>query len=245
MNKILILFLIIWSVSFSSFKIYGNEKPPIKASLVVKKSVDFTITGDGSSPEWKKTEWIPLIKLDTGGEEDKTQFKIVYSSKGIYLLFEGKDQKITTKYDTDFDNLFEGDVFEVFFHPDLGQPLYLEYEVNHLDKELVLLIPNIKGKLHGWRPWHYENERLVVKKVHIEGGGKAEMGGAIKSWSAELFFPFALFVPLANVPAVSGTTWNANFYRLDYDTGKMIKWAWKPIIKSFHEFEKYGQIRFE
>ena len=90
MNKILILFLIIWSVSFSSFKIYGNEKPPIKASLVVKKSVDFTITGDGSSPEWKKTEWIPLIKLDTGGEEDKTQFKIVYSSKGIYLLFEGK-----------------------------------------------------------------------------------------------------------------------------------------------------------
>ena len=227
-----------------SITISAAEKPSVKEPLIVKKSSDFLVTGDGSSPEWNKTQWIPLIKLDNGGEEDKTQFKIIYSTKGIYLLFEGKDQKITTKYDTDFDNLFEGDVFEVFFHPDPQYPLYLEYEVNHLDKELVLLIPNIKGKLHGWRPWHYESERLVVKKVHIYGG-KTEMGGAIKSWSAELFFPFTLFTPLPNVPAVSGTIWNANFYRLDYDTGKMIKWAWTPINKSFHEFEKYGQLRFE
>ena len=71
------------------------------------------------------------------------------------------------------------------------------------------------------------------------------MGGAIKSWSAELFFPFGLFDPLGNVPPVNGTIWNANFYRLDYDTGNMIKWAWTPVNKSFHEFKKYGAIRFE
>jgi len=244
MNKIKLLFAGILLAFLGGNPVFAAEKPSVLEPLTVMKCSDFTITGDGSGTQWQKAHWIPLQKLDQGGAEDKSQFKIMYSGKGIYLLFSGDDQKITTTYEKDFENLFQADVFEVFFHPDPQYPLYLEYEINHLNKELVLLIPNIKGKLNGWTPWHYENERRVIKKVHIEGG-KAEMGGAIKSWSAELFFPFALFNPLPNVPAISGTIWKANFYRLDYDTGRMIKWAWSPINTSFHEFEKYGTIRFE
>jgi hypothetical protein len=238
------LFSIVLFACIGISTIFAAVKPSLKDPLIVKKSPDFALTGNGSSPEWSKTQWIPLIKLDAGGEENKTRFKIMYSGKGIYLLFEGKDSKITTKYDRDFDNLFEGDVFEVFFHPDPKYPIYLEYEVNHLNKELVLIIPNIKGNFKGWIPWKYENENRVIKKVNIVGG-KMEKDAKIKAWSAELFFPYGLFSPLPNVPPVSGTTWNANFYRLDYDTGKMIIWAWTPINKSFHEFEKYGSILFE
>jgi hypothetical protein len=244
MIRIKFLFLILLTLCIGSIKIFAVEIPSTREPLIVKKSTDFALTGNGSSPEWSKAQWIPLIKLDAGGEENKTRFKIMYSGKGIYLLFEGKDSKITTKFDKDFDNLFEGDVFEVFFHPDPKFPIYLEYEVNHLNKELVLIIPNIKGKFKGWIPWKYENENRVIKKVNIVGG-KMEQDAKIKAWSAELFFPYGLFSPLSNVPPVSGTTWNANFYRLDYDSGKMIKWAWTPINKSFHEFEKYGSILFE
>jgi hypothetical protein len=212
--------------------------------LLVKKCNDFNITGDGSNPEWNKTSWIQLNKLDAGGENYESKFKIIYSEKGIYCLFAGKDNKITTKFDKDFGNLFEADVFEVFFHPDPKMPLYFEYEINQLNKELVLIIPNLNGKIHGWVPWNYENERRVIKKVYLEGG-KPESNSAIKSWSAELFFPFGLLSPLSNVPPQSGTVWNANFYRLDYDSGKMIKWAWAPVNVSFHEFEKYRPIQFE
>lgn len=224
--------------------IASAETPPSTQPLPVKKCLDFTITGNGSNPEWDKATWNKLIKLDPEGEEYPCRFKILYSGKGIYLIFEGKDDMVTTKFDEDFGNLFNGDVFEVFFHPDPKIPLYFEYEINQLNKELVLIIPNLNGKIHGWIPWHYENERRVVKKVHIEGG-KMEAGSAIKSWSAELFFPYELFNPLSNVPPVSGTIWNANFYRLDYDSGKMIKWAWTPINQSFHEFKKYKPIKFE
>jgi hypothetical protein len=80
--------------------------------------------------------------------------------------------------------------------------------------------------------------------VQVEGG-KMELNGTIAAWNVELFFPYNLFSPLPNTPPVSGTTWNANFYRLDYDSGKMIKWSWAPIEKSFHEFKKFGQIMFE
>ncbi|MHA4809135.1 carbohydrate-binding family 9-like protein [Flavitalea flava] len=217
---------------------------PANPSLMVKKCTDFDITGKGNNPEWNKADWNSLIKLDSGGRNYESRFKILYSPKGIYLLFEGQDDRITTSYDKDFENLFRGDVFEAFFHPDPRMPLYLEYEINQLNKELTLLIPNLNGKVSGWVPWHYENQRRIKKEVEIIGG-KGESNAAILSWKAEQFFPYSIFDPLSNVPPISGTTWNANFCRLDYDSGRMIKWAWSPIKTSFHEFEKYGQIVFE
>ena len=241
-SKILILGLIYFCLTFNCqafTKIYSENK-----SLSVKKCHDFSITGDGNNSEWGKADWHQLSKLDQGGAVDESKFKIMYSEKGIYVLFSGLDNLITTKYDKDFGDLFNGDVFEVFFHTDTKIPLYLEYEINQLDKELVLIIPNINGKFNGWLPWNYENERRVVKKVSLKAG-KMEIGSTIQSWSSELFFPYSLFNPLSNVPPKSGTSWNANFYRLDYDTGKMIKWSWAPIKSSFHEFEKFGTIHFE
>jgi len=238
------LLLGILSVFLGSFNFASAINPPKISSLLVRKCQDFSISGTGSNSQWNKATWNKLIKLDPGGEEYPSRFRILYSEKGIYLFFEGKDKKITTKFEKDFDNLFEGDVFEVFFHPDPTIPLYLEYEINQLDNELVLIIPNLNGKMYGWIPWHYDRERKVVKKVSIEGG-KMIKGGTLTSWSAELFFPYELFNPLSNVPPVSGTVWNANFYRLDYDSGKMVKWAWTSIDQSFHEYKKFQPIKFE
>jgi cellulose/xylan binding protein with CBM9 domain len=212
--------------------------------LLVRKCADFDLTGKGDNNAWTRAEWNYLEKLDSGGKTYASKFKILYSSKGIYVFFSCDDDKISTQYDRDFGNLFNGDVVEVFFHTDPHTTIYFEYEVNQLNKELVLLVPNINGKAHGWIPWHYENERIVRKMVTVSGGENVS-GAAINSWNAELFFPYELFSPLANVPPMSGMIWNANFYRLDYDSGTMIKWAWSPVEKSFHELQKFRSIKFE
>ena len=233
------LLTLVWVASSVLSKTYGQTAP-----LIIRKCDDFTITGKASDSEWNKTSWQVLSKLDSGGKNYVSKFRILYSSKGIYLNFYGEDNKITSRFDQDFQNLFQGDVFEVFFHPDPQTPLYLEYEINQLNKELVLLVPNLKGRAQGWLPWHYENQRRVIKAVQVEGG-KVELNGSITAWNVELFFPYNLFNPLLNARPVSGTSWNANFYRLDYDSGNMIKWSWAPIDKSFHEFQKFGRIVFE
>jgi hypothetical protein len=224
----------------------GREKVQSQDTipLPVKKCSDFTLTGTGDNNEWTRTEWNYLTKLDTGGKTYTSKFKILYSAKGIYVLFNGDDDKISTQYDKDFEDLWKGDVFEAFFHTDPGTPVYFEYEINQLNKELVLLVPKINGKFYGWIPWHYEKDRIIKKMVNV-AGGKNIANSAITSWSAELFFPYDLFSPLGNVPPTSGTIWNANFYRLDYDSGKMKKWAWGPVQKSFHELEKFRPIKFE
>lgn len=235
---------IITTFLFSCNVIAQNSAVGKIKTLIVKKCADFDITGNGSNPEWGKTEWNLMTKLDTGGHNYESKFKILYSSAGIYVLLNGKDNKITTRFNKDFENLFEGDVFEVFFHTNPKSPVYLEYEINQLNKELVLIIPNFKGKFYGWIPWHYEDERRMKKMVDI-AGGKMETGADITSWSAELFFPYKLFNPLENVPPVSGTVWNANFYRIDYDGGNMSEWSWAPVKSSFHEFEKFWPIKFQ
>jgi hypothetical protein len=213
-------------------------------TLEVYRTPDFCLNGKGDRAEWSRTRWHPLRQIDTGGAGYSTRFKILYSETGVYVVLQGEDRKITAKSTEDFEDLFHADVFEVFFHPDPATPLYFEYEINALGNELVLLVPNLRGRFMGWRPWHYEDKRKVQKCVSVEGGGPVP-GGAIQSWSAEIFFPFALLAPLGNVPPVRGTSWKANFCRLDYDTGTMIKWSWSPIQVSFHEFPAYKTIVFQ
>lgn len=209
--------------------------------LLVKKCLDFVITGKGENTEWSKTEWNEMIKLDTGGKAYISRFKIMYSAKGIYVLFYGDDDKISTTFNKDFDDLFKGDVFEVFFHPEATTSTYFEYEINQLNKELVLLLVRMNGRLQSWIPWHYEGNRQTIKMVHV-AGEKKPGNKTITSWTAEVFFPYDLLI---NTPPASGTVWNANFYRLDYDSGNMIKYAWGPVERSFHELKKFRPIKFE
>jgi hypothetical protein len=243
MKLLLIIPYIVFYYAVSANKGF-IKLPATDTPLLVHKCADFTITGKGENAEWQKTKWIDLNKMDEAGKKYESKFKILYSATGLYVLFSGEDDKITSAYKNDFDNLFDGDVFEVFFHPDIAEPIYFEYEISPLNKELVLLILNRKGKFGGWVPWHYEDKNKVVKNVIIHGG-PMEPGASIKSWTAELFFPYRILNPLLNVPPVSGSRWNANFCRLDYDSGTMVKWAWSPVEKSFHEYKKYYSLLFE
>ena len=213
-------------------------------TLNVKKCIDFPLTGTGENLQWEQATWNAMSLMDETNDEYETKFKILYSEKGIYVLGNCEDKRISTSYTKDQDDIWNGDVFEVFLQTDKSKPLYFEYEVNPLDAELVILVPNNEGEFYGWSPWHYEGDRKVKKAIKIHGG-KAKSGASISGWTVELFFPFALFSGLKNVPAVSGTEWRGNFYRMDYDTGNQIKWGWKSIKKSFHEYEKFGTIIFE
>lgn len=242
--KFLMCILTIIIINYSAAIGQEEDQTQQTIPLLVRKCPDFNLTGTGDNNEWTRTEWNYMTKLDTGGKTYTSKFKILYSEKGIYVLFYGDDDKISTQVDKDFGDLFKGDVFEVFFHTDPKTSIYFEYEINQLNKELVLLVPDINGMAYGWIPWHYEKDRSIKKMVNIVGEKKIA-NAAITSWSAELFFPYNLFRPLGNVPPTSGTSWNANFYRLDYDSGKMVKWAWGPVQNSFHELEKFRPIKFE
>jgi hypothetical protein len=83
-------------------------------------------------------------------------------------------------------DLWHEDVFEVFLWPDERHPVYFEYEISPLNKELAILVPNFGGQFLGWRPWHYEKERLIRKATSVTGGPR-QSHAAIQGWRAEFF----------------------------------------------------------
>jgi hypothetical protein len=235
MKRYITVFLSIFAVlPAMTSKAYGGDTIP------VTRTTDFIPDGKGSNPAWDKAAWHALGKRDTIASDYESKFRILYSEEGLYVLMQGTDLKITSPYKKDFDELYRADVFEVFLHPDPAYPVYFEYEINARGKELVLVIPNKNGRIHGWQPWRYSGDRKVIGKTSVMKSGRKMTG-----WTAELFFPFRLLAPLPDATPVAGTVWNANFCRLDYDSGKMIKWSWSPIMRHFHEYGVFRSIRFE
>ena len=225
-----------------SFWLLGADDPARK-TLKVAKTDDFEITGDGSAAAWNKAAWEVMPARGEKPREEATKFKALHSAKGIYFLMQGADRKITASMEDDFADLWKEDVFEVFLWPDEKSPIYFEYEISPLNRELPILVPNFSGKFLGWRPWHYDGERKIKKATSVQGGSKTS-GSAATSWTAEFFIPYALLAPLQNVPPQPGTTWRANFYRMDYDDGQA-RWTWSPVGPSFHDIQNFGTLVFE
>jgi hypothetical protein len=229
-----------------------------KTILSIARTTDFLVTGIGDAENWKQAAWYPITSRTSQtlraeqwnipvGQEDgsnvkyKTQFKILYSEKGIYCLFNCEDSAITATIKEDYLNLYDEDVVEAFFWPDTSLPLYFEYELSPLNFELPLLIVNNKGSIMGWKPWLYSGDRKVIHAVAIN---EKRVDKNRKSWTAEFFIPFALFEPLNNALPKKGTKWRANFYRIDYDHHPVYS-SWQLTRKGYHDPEKFGVIQFD
>jgi len=210
----------------------------------VRPTEDFDVTGDGANAAWSRTEWNALRRRQEDGHPYEARFKLLYSTTGLYVLMDGTDTRLTTTNRKDFEHLWEEDVYEAFFWPDRAAPIYFEYEISPMNAELPILVPNNKGAFMGWLPWHYEGGRKVRKATAVKGGSK-EPGASVTGWSAEFFIPYGLFTGLRDVPPKPNSRWRGNFYRVDYDNGKMTQWHWARVGPSFHEYWNFGLLVFE
>lgn len=212
--------------------------------LKVPAVPEFTVNGRGDDPAWDAVSWTRLNARHGVAGAPETRIKVAYSAAGVYVLMDAADRRLTATYEEDFSDLWKEDVFEAFLWPDERDPLYFEYEISPLGRELPILIPNLDGRFLGWRPWHYGGDRRVRHATSISGGPK-ESGAAIQGWRAEFLIPFAVLSPLRNVPAKEGTRWRANFYRVDYDEGKPVQWDWARVETTFHDFRRFGTLEFQ
>ncbi len=210
---------------------------------VVKLVEDFELGGTGGAPAWNQSPWLPIIPIK-GASKSVTRMRIVYSTTGIYCQFDCEDHLLMCTELQDNDDLWNEDVVEAFFWPDERQNLYFEYEISPLGKELPLIIPNHEGSFMGWSPWHYAGGRKIRRSTSVRGG-PAIPGATVTGWCAEFFIPFALMQGLGNVPPKPGSTWRANFYRIDYDKNLQTLFAWSiGINNSFHDFKQFGILTF-
>ncbi|MGI9553031.1 MAG: carbohydrate-binding family 9-like protein [Aurantibacter sp.] len=238
----------IWVLSclltINSFLVDYSPAIKVADEVTIKSIDDFEIDGAGAAEAWSLTKWIHLPPLKGVNEAYETKVKILYSSTGIYFLFWCEDDKITATLQNDFADLYNEDVVEVFLWTNEAHPVYFEYELSPLNYELPIMVPNLDSTFMGWKPWHYEGDRLTRHATQVQGGEKVS-GAVINSWTAEFFIPYKLLKPLTNVPPSKGTRWRANMYRLDYDQSASVGFAWQPVRTNFHDYQSYGTFIFD
>jgi len=221
-----------------------NSGPSGKdATILIKRTSEFTVTGKGTAEEWKIAEWVSLTPQERGITGYETKVKILYSESGLYFLYHCNDEKLTATMHDDNMNLWEEDVVELFLWPAEDFPVYFEYEISPLDFELPIIVPNYKGKFLGWLPWDYAGDKRVIHATSTDGGPR-KSGSKVMAWTAEFFIPYKLLTPLPNVPPVSGTLWRANMYRIDYDKNAT-HFSWQKTNRTFHDYNSFGTFVFE
>jgi hypothetical protein len=211
--------------------------------IIVKKSSDFKVNGEGNAIQWENTDWVSIVQRKGANNTYQTKAKVLYSETGIYFLFDCQDNKLVSTIKADNEDLWEEDVVEVFLWTNEDFPVYFEYELSPMNFELPIMVPNDKGRFFGWLPWHYDGERKTRHETSIRGGEK-KSGANIDGWMAEIFIPYKLLSPLGSVPPKSGIKWRANMYRIDYDDG-MSTFSWQETEKTFHDYKKFGTFEFE
>jgi hypothetical protein len=220
-----------------------QQKEKKLTGYMVKKTTDFIVNGAGNADNWKATEWTSLTSLPNYTSAYSTDFKLLYSPKGLYVLFRCSDSLLTNSIKVDRAALYKEDVLELFLQPDTTRSHYFEYELSPLNFETPLLIFNTNGDLNSWQPFEQSEKRKVVHATSVTGGIK-EGGAAVSEWTGEFFIPFDLLRPLGGAAPKSGDNWKANLYRIDYDKGEAL-WAWKLNSGNFHEFQHFGILHFE
>lgn len=232
--------LLLAFVSFINNQVNGQSTA---AEIVIRKTTDFEVTGNGSAKNWSNTEWITIPQRTSTGISYLTKAKLLYSATGLYVLFSCQDKKLTNTMQYDFLNLWEEDVIEVFLQPDDQRAAYFEYEISPLNYELPIIIYNEKGKLNSWMPFHYEGDRKTKHATTVIGGEK-KSNASVTGWTTEVYMPYKLLKPVLDIVPSSGTKWKGNLYRIDYDKGETL-WSWQLTSGTFHEYEKFGSFRFE
>ena len=240
MHILIPLGLLLWFLSGPCA--YGQSGK--QAEWIVRKTPDFEISGTGEAQAWERTAWIELDQLTEwdDGQSYPTRAKVLYSVTGIYFLYRCEDEVLNASFRSNYRKLWTEDVVEAFLWPDDRTPFYFEYELSPLNYELLILVHEREGHKTRWRPYDYGYNRQTRHRTTVEG--KALSGAPITGWMAEFFIPFEYLQPLGGVPPQSGDRWRGNLYRIDYDNGET-HFAWQPIEKSFHEYEKFGTFVFE
>jgi len=209
----------------------------------IHRTEDFELTANASSPHWQAAPWLELKSLDSEpGYQSRA--KLLWSAKGLYLLADFQDEKLTCTHSADNADLFTEDVVEIFLQPSVDHPIYFEYELSPLGFELPLLISNNRKTFHGWLAWKNEKNRATRRVVRVHGGSQSS-GSSCTGWTAEMFLPFDLMRGLVGAPPAAGDVWRGNIYRIDYDRGTGHHYAWAAETgPRFHDYQNFGSMRF-
>lgn len=210
-----------------------------------KATEDIHLDGRLDESAWSRAEVIKTwFWLGSNRQQAtvETRAMLLWDNRYLYIAFDCRDEDVMSFTDQDDDDLWNGDVVELFLKPSKRLPVYYEWEIapngalfdaRHPSRSAMQDIAN--------RRWD-SGARISLRVTGTEGHPEDRDTGWVVEAAIPLF-PFSRDVPLPR----DGTQWTFAVCRYDYShtRGKPRMTVSSPGAEDgFHSHEVYKTIRF-
>jgi Carbohydrate family 9 binding domain-like len=217
-----------------------------KKRIVAKRVKNGAIKLDGKLDE---KDWADapstgefVRTMDGQPAEQKTQAKMLWDDKFLYVAFVNDDKDIWTTLDKHDDKLWTQEADEMFIDADGDGKTYVELQVNPKGVTFDSFLPTYRQNQNDW-------DAGLKAAVTVDGTlNKRE--DEDKKWIVELAIPLDAVKgkekEMKNVPPKVGTEWRVNFFRMDQPNGRPQSGSgWSPpMVGDFHALDKFGVLIF-
>lgn len=211
-------------------------------------SEPITIDGKADEKIWESAQVFEKFRLSWLPEPrdalTKTKAKMLWDRDFVYFFAEMEDADLYADETEHDGNLWENDVFELFFKPSKNHAGYYEFQVNPAGAILDVFYP--RRDAGGFKRFVDDMEFHIDAKVQLDGTLN-HWEDTDKGWSCEGRIPWTDFVKTGGRPAPD-EVWLFTLCRYDYSVdlpGGRDSSALAPISKyNFHRWEDYLPVKF-
>lgn len=206
---------------------------------------DIVIDGKLDDAAWERaeviTQWYPLAK-GFKGELPPSKVRLLWDDENLYIGFDYTDDDIRSYSETPDDELWNGDVAELFIKPDREKPLYYEFVIAPNGTLFDAEYPSRDaGGYKVFRGW--SSGARVATEIR---GSDGDTSDDDKGYTVEVAIPLSIFPDWAQ-PAAD-KTWTFGAFRYDYSKSYEEPITMMVIPEAvghgFHSHEYYATLRF-
>lgn len=218
----------------------------VQKRLVAWRVKPGTVKLDGKldEPAWKATASTGAFvrTLDGMPAAQMAEAKALWDDKNLYVAFLLADKDVWSTLDKRDDKLWTQEAVELFLDADGDGKTYVELQANPRGAIFDSYLPAYRQN---------QNDFDAGAKVAVQVDGTVELReDQDHGWTVEMQIPLEAArgkeKEMKNVPPAVGTTWRANFFRMDLPAGKAQEGsAWSPpLVGDFHALDKFGILAF-
>jgi len=222
--------------------IKAAAKPVLKA---LKAKGGLNVDGVLDEPDWDAALPSKAMQSASGGRADpeaNTAVMAVYDDKALYIAFHVTDNAIENPRKDRDDELWKGDVVEVYLDAGSDGKDYLELQVSPANVVFDALF-----KSHRNPDWKVAREYTLkgLQTAVVVDGTLNKAGDKDTAYVVEMAIPFAAIPGFSGETPKPGTSFKANFFRIEARDGKVVSaQAFSPAGGDFHDLDKAGTMVF-
>ncbi len=223
-------------------------KPPPTGFECRWTDTPITIDGKADEEAWKHAQvidnfYLPWLGKNARAAKTATKAKLLWDRENLYFFAEMEDTDLYADVTEHDGQLWDNDVFELFFKPADDKPGYYEFQVNAAGAVLDMFLP--RRGAGGYQRFKKDGDFHIDAKVKLDGTLN-HWQDKDKGWSVEGRIPWKDFLRTGGRPE-PGENWKFALCRYDYSVdfeGPELSTCAPLKASNFHAFEDYATLKF-